>query len=248
MPEPTLADLDARVSRLEAAAGITPVPTPVPTPAPVPSGAPAKPTGLTCTIGPDGRPTLSWNSAPDASAWDVRDELNTAKPLQETVQSPRTVRAALKPGQRRRYTIVAVGPTGLRSEPSDAIDIPATGTPAPTPTPTPSTGGAKFPGDIVGKSWYLTLPTGAQGSPDTVKQPALATYSSKYFELTPARDGVLFRVWHGGVTTSGSPNPRSELRECNPDGSLAKWSAAKGRHSMTVEGQVNRLTKVRPTS
>ena len=93
-------------------------------------------------------------------------------------------------------------------------------------------------------NWYLTLPTGKPGSPDTVKQPKLATYSSKFFEAVP--EGRVCRVWHGGVTTSGSANPRSELRECNPDGSLAKWSTTKGRHQMVVEGQVNRLTKVKP--
>jgi len=92
--------------------------------------------------------------------------------------------------------------------------------------------------------WYLTLPTGKPGAPDTVKQPQLATYSSKFFEATP--EGRVCRVWHGGVTTKGSANPRSELRECNPDGSLAKWSTTKGRHAMEVELQVNRLTKVKP--
>jgi hypothetical protein len=95
-------------------------------------------------------------------------------------------------------------------------------------------------------SWYLTLPTGKPGSPDTVKLPALKTYSSKFFELTPAGDGVVFRAWHGGVTTQNSPNPRSELRECNADGSLAWWPMRTGRHAMTVVGQVNRLTKVQP--
>jgi hypothetical protein len=99
-------------------------------------------------------------------------------------------------------------------------------TPAPQPAPTPTP--ATKPGKPTGLACQL------------------AQYASKYFALTPAGDGMIFRVWHGGVTTSGSPNPRSELRECNADGSLASWSAAKGRHRMVVEGQVNRLTKVKP--
>jgi hypothetical protein len=211
----------------------------------VPGDAPSKPTGLACVIGQDGQPQLTWDAAAGVTAWEVHDLANTAKTLQATVTVPRTTRSALKAGQHRRYAVVAVGPGG-RSPMSDAIDVPPVGeTPTPVPTPAP-TGSVRYPADILGTRWYLTLPTGTQGSPDTVKMPAFATYSSKYLELTPAGDGAVFRVWHGGVTTSGSPNPRSELRECNADGSLAKWSAAKGRHSMTVEGQVNRLTKVRP--
>lgn len=120
-------------------------------------------------------------------------------------------------------------------------------TPVPTTTPAPAAPRARYPAELLGGSWYLTLPTGKQGDPDTVRQPQLAKYMSKYFDLTPAGDGAVFRAWHGGVTTSGSPNPRSELRECTAGGSsLAKWSAAKGTHTLTVEGQVNRLTKVRP--
>jgi hypothetical protein len=77
--------------------------------------------------------------------------------------------------------------------------------------------------------------------------PKLATYSSAFFQLNDTRDGIIFRTWHGGVTTSGSPNPRSELREETANGTQhAKWNAGTGRHSMTVVGQVNRLTKVRP--
>lgn len=224
-----------------------PAPDPTPEPEPTPAGKPARPTGLTCEIRPDLRPDLRWDPTAGAVAWEVHDLLNLAKPLQGTVTEPRSIRSALKLGQRRRYAIVAVGPGG-RSEPSEPpLDVFFVGSAEPDePTPVPDGGAARYPGDIVGPNWYLTLPTGTQGSPDTVKQPALATYSSKYCELTEARDGVVFRAWHGGVTTSGSPNPRSELRETDPDGSLAKWSAAKGRHSITVEGQVNRLTKVRP--
>lgn len=110
-----------------------------------------------------------------------------------------------------------------------------------TPPAAPS---GKFPADIFGKGWKLTLPiNGAQ----EVEQPDLATYSSKYCELTPAGDGVVFRAWHGGDTTSGSKNPRSELREMSAEGKdQASWSSTKGNHTMTVSGQINRLTKVKP--
>jgi poly(beta-D-mannuronate) lyase len=95
--------------------------------------------------------------------------------------------------------------------------------------------------------WYLTLPTGQPGSPDTVHLPALASYSSKYFELTPDGKGATFRVWHGGVTTVGSKNPRSELREETDGGQAhASWTSKTGRHRLVVRGRVNRLTKVRP--
>lgn len=227
-----------------AALDTTPEPQPEPEPLPVPQPTvPTKPTGLACVIGADMKPVLSWDDPGGILEWDVRDELNLAKPVQATVKSPRSTRSPLKPGQHRRYTVVARNRAG-DSEPSDAIDVP----PAEQPEPTPDTpGAARYPADIVGPAWYLTLPTGKQGSPDTVHQPELATYSSRYFELTPAGDGVIFRCWHGGVTTSGSSNPRSELREETNGGTAhAAWPMKTGRHRMVIEGQVNRLTKVRP--
>lgn len=122
-------------------------------------------------------------------------------------------------------------------------------TPPPVIPPGGGSGGgtsptAKLPADVFGKNWKLTLPiNGAQ----EIEQPALATYTSKYCELTADGSGVVFRAWHGGDTTSGSKNPRSELREMSDDGKdEASWSSTKGNHTMTVSGQVNRLTKVKP--
>jgi hypothetical protein len=189
---------------------------------------------------------------PRGDRLEVHDLNNTVKTLQATVDEPRSIRAPLKAGQRRRYAVIALGPGG-RSEVSDGLDVPPTDKPGPTPEPTPdplpgpTPGEVQFPGDIIGPNWYLTLPTGTQGSPDTVRMPKLATYSSAFFQLNDTRDGIIFRTWHGGVTTSGSPNPRSELREETANGpNTPSGNAGTGRHSMTVVGQVNRLTKVRP--
>jgi hypothetical protein len=210
-----------------------PQPDPEPQPDPNPPGPvekPAKPTGLTFVIGRDGRPDLRWDPTPGATAWEVHDLTNTVKTLQATVDEPRSIRAPLKAGQRRRYAVIALGPGG-RSEVSDGLDVPPTDKPAPTPDPLPGPqpGEVQFPGDIIGPNWYLTLPTGAQGSPDTVRMPKLATYTSAFFQLNDTRDGIIFRTWHGGVTTSGSPNPRSELREETANGTQhAKWNAATG--------------------
>jgi hypothetical protein len=248
-------DFAALAARLRAVAdeldptapGPEPEPQPDPNP-PGPADKPAKPTGLTFVIGRDGRPDLRWDPTPGATAWEVHDLTNTVKTLQATVDEPRSIRAPLKAGQRRRYAVIALGPGG-RSEVSDGLDVPPTDKPAPTPDPLPGPqpGEVQFPGDIIGPNWYLTLPTGAQGSPDTVRMPKLATYTSAFFQLNDTRDGIIFRTWHGGVTTSGSPNPRSELREETANGTQhAKWNAGTGRHSMTAVGQVNRLTKVRP--
>jgi hypothetical protein len=227
--------------------GNDPEPQPDPNP-PGPVEKPGKPTGLTFVIGRDGRPDLRWDPAPGATAWEVHDLNNTVKTLQATVDEPRSIRAPLKAGQRRRYAVIALGPAG-RSEVSDGLDVPPTDKPAPTPDPLPGPqpGEVQFPGDIIGPNWYLTLPTGAQGSPDTVRMPKLATYTSAFFQLNDTRDGIIFRCWHGGVTTSGSPNPRSELREeINGGAAHAAWPTKTGRHRMVIEGQVNRLTKVRP--
>ena len=41
-------------------------------------------------------------------------------------------------------------------------------------------------------NWYLTLPTGKKGAPDTVYSPELARYSSKWFHVDDATGGI---VW-----------------------------------------------------
>jgi hypothetical protein len=118
------------------------------------------------------------------------------------------------------------------------------------PPPKPET--ANFPADIFGKNWYLTIPVKDPGDgwAQEIEQPTLSQYSSRYCELTPAGTepvGAVLRVWHGGATTSGSKNPRTELREQVKDGlGHASWSSTSGRHRMVVAGRVNRLTKVRP--
>ena len=71
---------------------------------------------------------------------------------------------------------------------------------------------ARFPGDLLDlRNWYLTLPSGDKGHPDTVEQPDLGTYSSSWFGLDDAGDGVVFTANAGGVTEN-STYPRSELR------------------------------------
>jgi poly(beta-D-mannuronate) lyase len=95
------------------------------------------------------------------------------------------------------------------------------------------------------RNWYLTLPTGADADPDTVVQPDLATYTSPYFQLTDARDGVVFTAPVVGVTTKNSHYPRSELREMNgPD--KAGWSNTSGVHTLTLTEAVTQLPDAKP--
>ena len=73
------------------------------------------------------------------------------------------------------------------------------------------------------KSWYVTLPTGKAGHPDTVRQPSLDSYTDKNFTVTPEGDAIVFTGPCDGVTTVNSHYPRSELREMKGD-ALAGWS------------------------
>lgn len=109
--------------------------------------------------------------------------------------------------------------------------------PPPPPPPEPVAG-------VDLTRWKLTIPEVKDGKVVEIKPPGLARYTDRYF--APVEGGLRFRCWHGGGTTSGSANPRSELRELNADGSLAKWSTTSGRHELVVDGQVNRLTLVKP--
>lgn len=100
------------------------------------------------------------------------------------------------------------------------------------------------PADVLDlANWKETLPTGSPGKPTEVKQPKLATFSQDpWFTATPGCDGVRFRAAVTGVTTSGSKNPRSELRQMD-GGAEASWSTTSGTHTMTVEETVTHLPR-----
>lgn len=248
MPDPSLGELAARVAVIEQRLGITPAPTPVPTPTPVPGPgpqAPAAPTGLRATTLPDRRIQLDWDPAPNVT-WEVLDLMNAGAPVKETVSTPRSIRSAMSAGDKRRYAVRARNAAGV-SPLSAAVELPATVPPPVVQPPLP--GMVNYPADLLGKNWYLTIPVKDPGDgwAMEIEQPKLATYDSKYFLLTDDHTGVRFRTWHGGVTTSGSKNPRTELREQAMDGKAhAAWSCTSGRHRMVVKGRVDRLTKVRP--
>jgi hypothetical protein len=122
---------------------------------------------------------------------------------------------------------------------------------APTTTAVPQPGGtpdksARYPADLIDLSnWYLTLPIGQDGDPDQIHQPQLATYSGPNFHLDQAKDGVVFQANAGGVTTSGSEYPRSELREMS-GANHASWSDTKGTSTMMVREAFTRLPPVKP--
>jgi hypothetical protein len=105
---------------------------------------------------------------------------------------------------------------------------------------------SKFPGELIDTNeWYLTLPTGKEGSPDTIEGSQLATYHSKFFDLTKARDGVVFSAGAGGVTTKNSHYPRSELREMNGS-EKASWSNTSGTHVFDVREAFTKLPSAKP--
>ena len=95
------------------------------------------------------------------------------------------------------------------------------------------------------RNWYLTLPTGSAGHPDTVRQPDLDGYSSRFFQVDPRGDGVVFTADAGGVTTKNSTYPRSELREMN-GAEMASWSNRAGTHTLSVRQAVTELPTAKP--
>jgi hypothetical protein len=95
------------------------------------------------------------------------------------------------------------------------------------------------------RNWYLTLPTGSAGHPDTVRQPDLDGYSSRFFQVDPRGDGVVLTANAGGVTTKNSTYPRSELREMN-GAEMASWSNRTGTHTLSVRQAVTELPTAKP--
>ena len=105
---------------------------------------------------------------------------------------------------------------------------------------------AQRPADVLDlTNWYLTLPTGADGDPDTVEQPDLATYTSRSFQLNATKDGVAFTANADGVTTKNSSYPRTELREMNGQ-QKAAWSNTTGVHTLNVTEAVTELPPTKP--
>jgi hypothetical protein len=105
---------------------------------------------------------------------------------------------------------------------------------------------SRFPGELIDTDdWYLTLPTGKEGSPDTVDGSELATYHSKFFALNDSRDGIVFTANAGGATTSGSKFPRSELREMQGT-EKASWDGRKGTHTMELDQAITATPDAKP--
>jgi len=137
-------------------------------------------------------------------------------------------------GSGNSSTSTSTGATGLDSRISPGL-----------PTNTGPVSG-DLPSELIDtKDWYLTLPTGKQGSPDLVEGSALAKYHSEFFQLNPAKDGVVFTAGTNGVTTSGSRYPRSELREM-VGSDKASWDGRKGKHTMEIVEAITETPKAKP--
>lgn len=95
------------------------------------------------------------------------------------------------------------------------------------------------------KNWKLTLPVGSNNKPTEIKQPDLADFTdSRYFHVDASGNGVIFRAHAGGVTTSNSGYPRSELREMKGSAN-AGWSTASGTHTMTITQTITHVPDVK---
>jgi hypothetical protein len=118
--------------------------------------------------------------------------------------------------------------------------------PLPAVEPPLPQGAARSPGDLLDlENWFLTLPIGPDGDPDSVDQPELLDYRSEWFDLTPDGSGVVFRAPAGGVTTKNSRYARSELREMNGE-EKAAWSNTEGTHTLESRQAITRVPPVKP--
>ena len=129
------------------------------------------------------------------------------------------------------------------------ITVHGVGGTTPPPTTTPPSGNCRYPSDRLDlTNWELTLPTGPSENPDDIYQPELRTFSvDPWFKVNSGCTGVQFRAPVNGVTTSGSSNPRSELREMKNNGQdKAAWSSGSGTHTMVVSQAIMTLPAGRP--
>ena len=104
------------------------------------------------------------------------------------------------------------------------------------------------PGQVLNLDpWKLTLPIGSAGRPREILPLNLGRLvGSPFFQTTRDCAGVVFRAPVNGVTTKGSKNPRSELREMNAGGGKAAWSSSTGTHTMIVREAFTRVPRGNP--
>ncbi len=117
----------------------------------------------------------------------------------------------------------------------------------------PPTKVMRFASQVIDLSWWkITLPI---NNAMEIYTPQLYTYEiDPWLKLVQDEDGyaVQFRANHGGATTGGSSNPRSELRELTQNyhyrnsKSAAAWTNTSGVHEMWIKQKVTHLTYVKP--
>jgi hypothetical protein len=210
--------------------------------------APTTPANLTATAVSSSQIELSWNASTDnvgVTGYDVyRGTTLVGSPVSTTFSD-----TGLTASTTYSYSVKAKDAAGNSSVASNT----ASATTLSSATPT-------LPSQVLYlKNWKLTLPIPQDTDPTKPKevlQPELDTYSiDPWFVVAHDADGyaVQFRANHGSVSTSGSKNPRSELREMvdNYSGSdssnLMSWGTNDGKtHTMFIKQKVTHLTIVKP--
>ncbi|MFD0677997.1 MULTISPECIES: polysaccharide lyase family 7 protein [unclassified Paenibacillus] len=211
--------------------------------------APTAPTNLTATAASSSQINLSWTASTDnvgVTAYQVyRGSTLVGSPTATSFSD-----TGLSASTSYSYTVKAKDAAGNVSTASNTAS--ATTQSGSTPT---------LPSQVLYlKNWKLTLPIPKSSSnpstPLEIFQPDLDTYSiNPWFKVVNDTDGyaVQFRANHGAVSTSGSKNPRSELREMvdnytTQDSSSQKsWGTNDGKtHSMFIKQKVTHLTSIKP--
>jgi Alginate lyase len=93
-------------------------------------------------------------------------------------------------------------------------------------------------------NWKLQLPEGEEEKPTEIEAAELEGYQSPWFQKEPS-GAIRFRAPVNGVTTKGSKNPRSELREMS-GGDKASWSTSSGTSTMIIDEAITRLPEGKP--
>lgn len=122
------------------------------------------------------------------------------------------------------------------------------------PQPFTASTSPTVPGQVIDTSvWKLTLPIGSSERPTEIKWSQIQNYEHPSYFYNQQKAGeanpyVVFIAPAGGVTTSGSHYPRSELREMKPySTTLASWSNTNtGIDTMTGTWAITSVPKNKP--
>jgi hypothetical protein len=215
-------------------------------------GASNAPQNFTAVVQPNGDILTAWDAVTGATAYTVRENRSpngvSGMPITGT-SSLRTGLAAS--GDYTYWVTCTVG--GVESAASNKVTVskPYGSTPTPGGGSTGGGTGSTTPAGILrlgdeGGYWSIDVAYPSGNKSIELAQLVDGFQQVPYFTPVENNTGVQFRTPMNGGTTPNSEYPRVELRERNPDGTRAAWSASQVIRSVSAVDKITHFPPNKP--